>query len=94
MMPPVSLPLNAGTMSARAGAHDSMAPEAIRTAALMIRIAYSVYLDATLKRIRRREKRARPRETELLAGVAALHLTLKRLRGTVWPLHHRRTDYA
>jgi hypothetical protein len=33
-------------MSARAGAHESMAAEAIRTAALMIRIANSVYLGA------------------------------------------------
>jgi hypothetical protein len=49
----------------------------------MIRIAHSVSLAATLKRIRSREKRARPLETELLAGVAALHLTSGKLRGTV-----------
>jgi hypothetical protein len=36
-------------MSARAGVHDSTAPEAIRTAALMIRIAYSVYFGGHLK---------------------------------------------
>jgi hypothetical protein len=33
-----------------------MAPEAIRTAALMIRIAYSVILRDTLKRIQSHEK--------------------------------------
>jgi hypothetical protein len=51
-------------------------------------------LATTLKRIRSREKRAAQREMELLAGVAALHLTLGRLRGTFWPLDHRRTGYA
>jgi hypothetical protein len=49
----------------------------------MIRIAYSVILGATLKRIRSREKRAGRKEMELLAGVAALHLTSGWLRGTV-----------
>jgi hypothetical protein len=49
----------------------------------MIRIVYSDYLAATLKRIRGREKRERPQEIELLAGVAALHLTSGKLRGTV-----------
>jgi len=51
-------------------------------------------LAATLKRIQSREKRERPQQTELLAGVAVLHLTLVRLRGTVRPLDHRRTGYA
>jgi hypothetical protein len=49
----------------------------------MIRIANSVYFGRTLERIGSREKHGRPREMELLAGVAALHLTLGRLRGTV-----------
>jgi hypothetical protein len=60
----------------------------------MIRIAYSVYLGGTLKRIQSREKRGGPQEMELLAGVAALHLTSEGLRGTVRPLDHRRTGYA
>jgi hypothetical protein len=60
----------------------------------MIRIVYSVYLGDTLKRIQSREKHGRPREMELLAGVAALHLTSERLRGTVRLLDHRRTGYA
>src|ERR1700733_191676 len=88
MMPPVSLPLNAGTMSARAGTHENMVAAAIRTAALVIRIAYSVYLNSTLERIGSREKRANPQEADLLAGVAVLHLTLGRLRGTVGLLDH------
>jgi hypothetical protein len=49
----------------------------------MIRIAYSVYVGVTLERIRCAEKRAKPPETDLLAGVAVLHLTSGRLRGTV-----------
>jgi hypothetical protein len=54
----------------------------------MIRIANSVYLDVTLERIGSREKRGRRQETDLLAGVAALHLTLGTLRGTVHSLDH------
>jgi hypothetical protein len=49
----------------------------------MIRIAYSVYLGGTLKRIQSHEKHDGPQEMELLAGVAALHLTSEGLRGTV-----------
>jgi hypothetical protein len=54
----------------------------------MIRIANSVDLAVTLERIACREKRGRRQETDLLAGVAALHLTLGRLRGTVRLLDH------
>jgi hypothetical protein len=47
-------------MSAQAGAHENMAPEAIRTAALMIRITYSVSLSITLERIGGHEKHTPP----------------------------------
>jgi hypothetical protein len=56
MMPPVSLPLNGGTVSARAGAHASIPHTATRLAAPIIRIADSLSLEPTLKRIRRHEK--------------------------------------
>jgi hypothetical protein len=56
MMPPVSLPLNDGTQSARAGAHASIPQTATRLAAPMIRIADSIRLGDTLERILRHEK--------------------------------------
>src|SRR5271170_2688123 len=55
-MPPVSLPLNDGTVSARAGAHASIPHTATRLAAPMIRIADSLWLGDTLGRIARHEK--------------------------------------
>src|SRR5262245_43572192 len=42
MMPPVSLPLNGGTQSARAGATDSIPQTATRHAANFLRIADSI----------------------------------------------------
>src|ERR1700722_9786967 len=55
-MPPVSLPLNAGTGSAQAGADASIPHIATRLAAPMIRIANSLWLSDTLRRIWRHEK--------------------------------------
>src|SRR6267378_3849350 len=89
MMPPVSLPLNAGTPSnggihvAHAGAHASIPPTATRLKAPIIRIADSISLQHTLERISRHEKNGRRVDAELSAGVAALHLTLPGLRVTV-----------
>src|SRR5579872_1998813 len=60
MMPPVSLPLNGGTQSARAGANDKRAPEASSAAALMIRIYHSVDFRGTLERIVSQEKQKSP----------------------------------
>ena len=56
MMPPVSLPLNGGTQSARAGAHASIPHTANRLAAPIIRIANSIRLGDTLVRIAGHEK--------------------------------------
>src|ERR1700730_12892370 len=83
MMPPVSLPLNGGTQSASAGAHASIPHAATRLKAPIIRIADSISLERTLTRIGRHEKNGRRVDAELSAGVAALHLTLPGLRGTV-----------
>src|SRR4051795_7227735 len=51
MMPPVSLPLNGGTSSARAGAQASIPHMATRLAAPIIRIADSILLGRTLARV-------------------------------------------
>src|SRR5665213_1722557 len=88
MMPPVSLPLNGGTVSARAGAQASIPHTATKLAAPIIRIADSISLAATLKRIARHEKNGGGFAAELSAGVAALHLTAFRLRGTVRASDH------
>src|ERR1700736_2550868 len=87
-MPPVSLPWNGGTWPARAGAHASIPHTATRLAALIIRIADSISLGGTLKRIWRRGKNGWRFDAELLPGVAALHLTSSGLRGTVHGLDH------
>src|SRR5271168_4188423 len=102
MMPPVSLPLNGGTVSARAGVNASIplpatSPAANRLLATrlltpIIRIADSISLKGTLKRIRRHEKNGRRFAAGLSAGVAALHLTLSGLHGTV-PASDHRADY-
>src|SRR3954453_20253899 len=82
-MPPVSLPLNDGTYSERAGAHANMPNTATKPAARIIRIANSIKAVGTLKRIFGHEKNERALEVELSEGVAPLHLTGLRLRGTV-----------
>src|SRR5437899_1737101 len=99
-MPPVSLPLNGGTQgnqsvplnqgtqSARAGAQASIPHTATRIAALIIRIADSISLAGILKRICGRGKNGSRFDAELLPGVAALHLTSSRLRGTLHGLDH------
>src|SRR3954447_22435981 len=51
MMPPVSLPLNGGTSSARAGAQASIPHMATKLAAPIIRIADSISLGRTLARV-------------------------------------------
>ena len=83
MMPPVSLPLNGGTHWACAGAPASIPHIATRLAAPIIRIANSIWLGRTLKRIGGHEKNGGRPAAELSAGVAALHLTSCGLRGTV-----------
>src|SRR5882757_10609574 len=83
MMPPVSLPLNGGTQSARAGAHASIPHTATRLTAPIIRIANSIPPKRTLRRIGRHEKNGWRVDGELSAGVAALHLTSPDLHGTV-----------
>src|SRR6185437_16368703 len=102
MMPPVSLPLNGGTVSAHAGLNASippiaarakalrpkaLRPEALMTPASMIRIANSISLSRTIKRLGGHEKNAAPLSVhpgaEWRESVAALHLTLPGLRGTV-----------
>src|ERR1035441_9309432 len=117
MMPPVSLPLKGGTVSAHAGAPASIPHTATRHAAPIIRIAYSIspgdtlfagthfagkhlagYTKAdtgfaartrpTLVRIPRLGKNGERFGVELSAGVAALHLTLDGLPGTVRVLDH------
>src|ERR1700733_3535371 len=87
-MPPVSLPLKGGTVSARAGVHTSIPQTATRLRAPIIRISRLHFADRTLERICCREKNAGGFGIELLAGVAALHLTSPGLRGTVRPLDH------
>src|SRR4051794_3614848 len=74
MMPPVSLPLNGGTISARAGPNASRPHTAPRIAGPIIRIADSIFAP-TVKRIAGHEKNGRGIAGELSAGVAALHLT-------------------
>src|ERR1700730_13623252 len=56
MIPPVSLPLKGGTVSARAGAPASIPHIATRQAAPIIRIADSIRLGVTLKGIGPRGK--------------------------------------
>src|SRR5258708_10824490 len=86
MMPPVSLPLNGGTQSARAGAPVSIPQIAARPAAVMIRIAKLHSLRRTLKRPGGHEKNGRRPECGVSVGVAALHLTSPGLHGTVPPV--------
>src|SRR5258705_5540540 len=93
-MPPVSLPLKGGTVSARAGVHASIPHMATRLAAPIIRIADSIWLGATLKRIRHYEKNGWRPDAEFLASVAALHLTSPGLRGTVRHWIIRRIAHA
>src|SRR5450756_2160303 len=88
MMPPVSLPLNGGTVWARAAALTSIPQTATRLTAPIIRIADSISLRSILKVIARHGKNGRRLDTDLSAGVAAVHLTLSGLRGTVCFLFH------
>jgi hypothetical protein len=60
----------------------------------MIRIADSIWLGDTLERILGHEKNGRPFMVHLSAGVAALHLTSCRLRGTVSTWFSRRIAHA
>src|SRR4051812_28392185 len=95
MMPPVSLPLNGGTVSARAGVQARTPQVASRPRAPIIRIAVSISCARTLKRAGRQEKNAARRGRSYRQGVAALHLTLPGLHGTVrckiirWIAHAR-----
>src|SRR6266567_5773571 len=80
-MPPVSLPLNGGTVSnhgsaesARAGAHASTPHMATRHAAPVIRIADSISLPDTLKRNHGQEKNGGWSDTELSAGCCRVAL--------------------
>jgi hypothetical protein len=52
----------------------------------MIRIADSIPSNVTLERIAAHEKNGRRFAVQFSAGVAALHLTLRGLRGTVQTL--------
>src|SRR4051794_31447149 len=95
MMPPVSLPLNGGTQSARAGAQARTPHVASRLKAPIIRIAVSMSCARTLKRQERQEKNAAGPKQSYRQGVAALHLTSPGLHGTVraniirWIAHAR-----
>src|ERR1700704_6908514 len=80
-MPPVSLPLNGGTVSnhdspesARAGAHASTPHMATRHAAPVIRIADSISLPDTLKRNHGQEKNGGWSDTDLSAGCCRVAL--------------------
>src|SRR5260370_19590818 len=82
-MPPVSLPLNGGTVSnhgsaesARAGAHASTPHMATRHAAPVIRIADSISLANTLKRNHGQEKHSRRVAVDLSAGCCRAALDL------------------
>src|ERR1700733_9496647 len=104
MMPPVSLPLKGGTGSAHAGAPASIPHTATMHAAPIIRIADSISpgdtlfagthsgsaagTRSTLVRIAGRGKNGGRLDAELSPGVAALHLTLPGLPGTVRVLDH------
>src|SRR4051812_3236145 len=88
MMPPVSLPLNAGTgsPSAPAGAAADRPYMTSRPKAATIRITISIRCAVIVKCIGCHGKNAGPLYMQLSAGVAALHLTLPRLRGTLFSL--------
>src|SRR5260370_13894807 len=77
-MPPVSWPWNGGTRSACAGAHASIPHTATRLAAPIIRIADSISLGGTLKRIARHEKNGRGLGADLLERCCRLALDLVR----------------
>src|ERR1700742_385574 len=75
-MPPVSLPWNGGTVSARTGPHASIPHTATKLAAPIIRIADSISsLVDTLRRIARHGKNGGRQDAELSPTVATLHLT-------------------
>jgi hypothetical protein len=61
---------------------------ATKLAAPIIRIADSIWLQLTLKRIDRHGKNGGRFDADLSAGVAALHLTSCGVRGTVAGLDH------
>src|SRR4051812_13519193 len=93
MMPPVSLPLKGGTISARAGPYVNIPHTA--TSIAIIRIADSIFW-RTVKRIGGHEKNGPRIDGELSAGVAALHLTSPRLSrhrprpaSVLWIVHAR-----
>src|SRR5712675_1047353 len=80
-MPPVSLPLNGGTVSnhgspksARAGAHASTPHMATRHAAPVIRIVDSILLADTLERNHGQEKNGGWSDTDLSAGCCRVAL--------------------
>jgi len=88
MMPPVSLPLNGGTVSARAGP-PAIAPHIItKAAAVIIRIVVSILFPHTLMGIGAPEKNRFVLGGRLSAGVAAAHLTFRGLHGTVPATDH------
>src|SRR5258705_8170209 len=78
MMPPVSLPLNGGTSPASAGAHASIPQTATRLAAPIIRIADSIWLRGTLKRIGGLGKNGWRFDAELLGRCCRVALDLVR----------------
>src|SRR5258706_8689163 len=83
MMPPVSLPLKGGTVSARTGAEASIPHMASRPKAPIIRIAVSISCAVILKGIGRHGKNAGGLGCGVIGSVAALHLTSPGLHGTV-----------
>src|ERR1700737_3941551 len=78
MMPPVSLPRNGGTVSARTGAHASIPHTAIRLAAPILRIADSLWSGDTLKRNLGHGKNGCGLDAEFLARCFRVALDLAR----------------
>src|SRR4051812_36004466 len=94
MIPPVSLPLTGGTQSARADPQTSTPIIAVSKAAPSNRIVISIVASRTLERQAGHEKNGKPADLDLRLGVAAPHLTLFGLRGTVTVSDHRRISHA
>src|ERR1700692_2300396 len=78
MMPPVSVPLTGGTVSARAGVNASIPHTAARLTAPIIRIADSISFGGTIRRIVPDEKNGRGFGPELSAGCCRVALDLVR----------------
>src|ERR1700761_7278052 len=78
MIPPVSLPLNGGPGSSRAGVNASIPHTAARLMAPIIRIADSISFGGTIRRIAADEKNGRGLGPELSAGCCRVALDLVR----------------